>query len=147
MLLWVHNGSLSRAFGNRFLLLLTTYELAEAAAPIAKPNCSDSCWDIYIPYPFGKTTECYLNYYFKIVCNETGGSLKAFLPSIGVEVLEINITDPYNDYYFWNDPELVGLNVPIISSNCKSWSSENIGGVLVYFKFVKDLNDFFLDLR
>ena len=45
-----------------FLLLLTTYELAEAAAPIAKPNCSDSCGDIYIPYPFGKTTECYLNY-------------------------------------------------------------------------------------
>ena len=38
-----------------FLLLLTPYELA-------KPSCSDSCGDIYIPYPFGKTTECYLNY-------------------------------------------------------------------------------------
>ena len=112
-----------------FLLLLTTYELAEAAAPMAKPNCSNSCGDIYIPYPFGKTTDCYLNHWFKIVCNETGGSLKAFLPSIGMEVLEINITDPYNDYYFWNDPGLVRLNVPIISSNCKSSSSGNIGGV------------------
>ncbi|XP_030956469.1 wall-associated receptor kinase-like 8 [Quercus lobata] len=112
-----------------FFLLLTTYELAEAAAPIAKPNCSDSCGDIYIPYPFGKTTECYLNNWFKIVCNETGGSLKAFLPSIGMEVLEINLTDPYNDNYFWNDPGLVRLNVPIISSNCKNLSSGNIGGV------------------
>ncbi|KAK7851196.1 wall-associated receptor kinase-like 22, partial [Quercus suber] len=84
---------------------------------------------IYIPYPFGKTTYCYLNYWFKIVCNETGGSLKAFLPSIGMEVLEINITNPYNDYYFWNDPGLVRLNMPIISSNYKSWSSRNIGGV------------------
>ena len=46
-----------------------------------------------------------------------------------MEVLEINITDPYNDYYFWNDPGLVRLNVPIISSDCKSWSSGNIGGV------------------
>ena len=112
-----------------FLLLLTTYELAEAAAPIAKPNCSDSCGDIYIPYPFGKTTDCYLNDWFRIVCNETGGSPKAFLPRIGMEVLEINITDPYNDYYFWNDPGLVRLNVPIISSKCKSWSSRNIGAV------------------
>ena len=112
-----------------FLLLLTTYELAEAAAPMAKPNCSDSCGDIYIPYPFGKTTDCYLNDWFRIVCNETGGSPKAFLPRIGMEVLEINITDPYNDYYFWNDPGLVRLNVPIISSNCKSSSSGNIGGV------------------
>ncbi|XP_050286457.1 wall-associated receptor kinase-like 8 isoform X6 [Quercus robur] len=126
-----------------FLLLLTTYELAEAAAPIAKPNCSDSCGDIYIPYPFGKTTECYLNYWFKIVCNETGGSLKAFLPSIGMEVLEIHLTDPYNNYYFWNDPGLIRLNVPIISSNCKSLSSGNIGGVDIsgspfYFSSYRD---------
>nr|POE70268.1 wall-associated receptor kinase-like 8 [Quercus suber] len=112
-----------------FLLLLTTYELAEAAAPIAKPNCSDSCGDIYIPYPFGKTPDCYLNDWFKIVCNETGGSLKAFLPSIGMEVLEINITDPYNNYYFWNDPGLVRVNMPIISSECKNGSSRHIGGV------------------
>ncbi|XP_065630489.1 wall-associated receptor kinase-like 8 [Quercus suber] len=112
-----------------FLLLLTSYELAEAAAPIAKPNCSDSCGDIYIPYPFGKTTDCYLNDWFKIVCNETGGSLKAFLPSIGMEVLEINITDPYNNNYFWNDPGLIRVNMPIISSNCKNGSSRHIGGV------------------
>uniref|UniRef100_A0A7N2LM53 Wall-associated receptor kinase domain-containing protein n=1 Tax=Quercus lobata TaxID=97700 RepID=A0A7N2LM53_QUELO len=46
-----------------------------------------------------------------------------------MEVLEINLTDPYNDDYFWKDPGLVRLNVPIISSNCKNLSSGNIGGV------------------
>ncbi|KAL4626424.1 hypothetical protein ACB092_05G095400 [Castanea dentata] len=110
-------------------LLLLTYELVEAAAPIAKPNCSDSCGNIYIPYPFGKTTDCYLNDWFKIVCNETGGSPKAFLPRIGMEVLEINITDPYNNHYFWIDPGLVRVNMPIVSSNCKNRSSRHIGGV------------------
>ena len=110
-------------------LLLLTYELAEAAAPIAKPSCSDSCGNIYIPYPFGKTTGCYLNDWFKIVCNKTGGSPKAFLPRIGLEVLEINITDPYNDNYFWNDPGLVRVKMPIISSDCKNRSSSHIGGV------------------
>uniref|UniRef100_A0A7N2LPX8 Wall-associated receptor kinase galacturonan-binding domain-containing protein n=1 Tax=Quercus lobata TaxID=97700 RepID=A0A7N2LPX8_QUELO len=109
--------------------LLLTYELAEAPAPIAKPNCSDSCGNIYIPYPFGKTIGCYLNDWFKIVCNETSGSPKAFLPKIGLEVLEINITDPFNDNYFWNDPGLVRVNMPIISSNCKNRSSNHIGGV------------------
>ncbi|XP_075664448.1 wall-associated receptor kinase-like 8 [Castanea sativa] len=110
-------------------LLLLTYELVEAAAPIAKPNCSDSCGNIYVPYPFGKTTGCYLNDWFKIVCNETGGSPKAFLPRIGMEVLEINITDPYNNHYFWIDPGLVRVNMPIVSSNCKNRSSRHIGGV------------------
>ena len=112
-----------------FLLLLTTYELAEAAAPIVKPNCSDSCGNIYIPYPFGMTTGCYFNDWFKIVCKETGGFPKAFLPRIGMEVLEINITDPYNDHYFWIDPGLVRVNMPIVSSNCKNRSSRHIDGV------------------
>ena len=110
-------------------LLLLTYELAEAAAPIAKPNCSDSCGNIYIPYPFGMTTGCYFNDWFKIVCKETGGFPKAFLPRIGMEVLEINITDPYNDHYFWIDPGLVRVNMPIVSSNCKNRSSRHIDGV------------------
>ena len=58
-------------------------------------------------------------FWFKIVCNETGGSPKAFLPSIGMEVLEINIIDPYNNDYFWNGLGLVRVNMPIISSKKK----------------------------
>ncbi|GMY06626.1 wall-associated receptor kinase 2-like [Fagus crenata] len=29
--------------------------------PLALPNCSDSCGDVEIPYPFGLTEGCYLN--------------------------------------------------------------------------------------
>ena len=73
---------------------------------------------------------CYVLIWFKIVCNETGGSPKAFLPSIGMEVVEINITDPYNDDYFWNGPGLVQVNMPIISSKKRVWlTSSSIGRV------------------
>ena len=89
------------------------------------------------------TTGCYFNDWFKIVCKETGGFPKVFLPRIGMEVLEINITDPFNDNYFWNDPGLVRVNMPIISSNCKNRSSSHIGGVNIsgspfFFSFYRD---------
>ena len=42
-------------------LLLLTYELAEAAAPIAKPNCRSSCGKVQIPFPFGIEPDCYLD--------------------------------------------------------------------------------------
>jgi hypothetical protein len=37
-----------------------------------------------------------MNRSFEIVCNGSDSSRKAFLPSIDMEVLEINMSDPYN---------------------------------------------------
>ena len=103
-------------------LLLLAYELAEAAPPpIAKPNCTSSCGNVTkIPYPFGIGHGCYMNRMFEIVCNGSDSSRKAFLPSIDMEVLEINMSDPYSDYSYSrssSEPGLVRVNMPIISSN------------------------------
>ncbi|GMY19677.1 wall-associated receptor kinase-like 8 isoform X2 [Fagus crenata] len=106
-------------------LLLLTYELAEAAAPIAKPNCTSSCGKVQIPFPFGIGQGCYMNQSFEIVCNGTGSPAKAFLPSIDMmEVLSISIRDPHSSYF---DPGVIRVNMPIISSsNCNGSRS---GGV------------------
>jgi hypothetical protein len=106
-------------------LLLLTYGLAEAKAPIAKPGCPTDCGNVSIPYPFGTRRGCYMNQSFEIVCNGTGSSTKAFLPSFYMmEVLTISISDP--DYIIY-EPGVVRVNMPIISSsNCNGSRS---GGV------------------
>ena len=92
------------------ILVLLTYELAEAAAaaPIAKPNCKSSCGNLEIPYPFGIGTGCYMDKLFEVVCNQTGSSAKAYLTSIDKEVLQINLSSSTNS----SDPT-VQVQVPI----------------------------------
>ncbi|KAJ9128933.1 hypothetical protein P3X46_034319 [Hevea brasiliensis] len=54
------------------LALMLTIQLAIAKAPIAKPNCTDHCGNIRIPYPFGMgNRDCYFNESFEIECKET----------------------------------------------------------------------------
>ncbi|KAK4592985.1 hypothetical protein RGQ29_017213 [Quercus rubra] len=115
-------------------LLLLTYGLAEAAAapPMARPYCSEFCGTVRIPYPFGMTTaRCYLNDWFKIDCIGNGSSVRAFLPSINMEVLEIKIPNRYDflSGYSYYEPGIVRVKMPIItSSNCTSTGLSN-GGV------------------
>ena len=97
-----------------FILLLTC-ELAEATPPIAKPNCRSSCGHLQIPYPFGIGQYCYLDKWFEIGCNTTGGSAKAFLTSMNMEVRKINISgSPLNRHYSF--VPTVQVQIPIIYS-------------------------------
>ena len=64
MLFWESSG----AMGFHSMLVLVTWvgvmltaimAAAAIAYPLAWPNCSDSCGDVKIPYPFGTTEGCY----------------------------------------------------------------------------------------
>ena len=64
MLFWESSG----AMGFHSMLVLVTWvgvmlaaimAAAAIAYPLALPNCSDSCGDVKIPYPFGTTEGCY----------------------------------------------------------------------------------------
>ncbi|KAF2301585.1 hypothetical protein GH714_027136 [Hevea brasiliensis] len=85
------------------LALMLTIQLAIAKAPIAKPNCTDHCGNIRIPYLFGMgNRDCYFNESFEIECKES----RAFISKIKMELLNISIEGWAN------------VKSPIISSNC-----------------------------
>ncbi|KAH6834167.1 hypothetical protein C2S53_019002 [Perilla frutescens var. hirtella] len=60
--------------------------------PIAKPNCTDRCGDISIPFPFGTTPECYQHYSFLVTCNYTVSNPPRlfYLKSI-IEITDISL--------------------------------------------------------
>ncbi|PIN10159.1 Serine/threonine protein kinase [Handroanthus impetiginosus] len=61
--------------------------------PIAKPNCTDHCGSISIPYPFGTTEDCYYSPDFFVNCSETFIPPKAFLGDSEIEIIEISLDD------------------------------------------------------
>jgi hypothetical protein len=76
-----------------FLLLMLMFQPATAQAPagLAKPNCSDRCGNISIPYPFGIGKDCYMEESFDVECDETSNPPTAFLRSIKMELVNITI--------------------------------------------------------
>ncbi|XP_061981398.1 wall-associated receptor kinase-like 17 [Populus nigra] len=75
------------------LLILLMFQPATAQAPagLAKPNCSDRCGNISIPYPFGIGKDCYMAESFDVECNETSNPPTAFLRSIKMELVNITL--------------------------------------------------------
>ena len=95
-----------------FFLLFLVPEIATVSALImARSNCSESCGNISIPFPFGIGTGCSMNDWFSVDCNKTTADSpsRAFLSRINMEVLEISIR--YGN-------RMVRVNSPIISSGC-----------------------------
>jgi len=76
-----------------FLLLMLMFQPASARAPagLAKPNCSDHCGNISIPYPFGIGKDCYMEESFDVECNETSNPPRAILRSIKMELVNFTI--------------------------------------------------------
>ena len=113
MLFWENSG----AMGFHLMLVLVTWvgvmltaimAAAAIAYPLALPNCSDSCGDVKIPYPFGTTEGCYWKESgdFFINCNKSSGQpqpMKGVLPvtNISIEgemnILMYNAIDCYNE--------------------------------------------------
>ncbi|KAF8404139.1 hypothetical protein HHK36_009019 [Tetracentron sinense] len=69
-------------------LLWLTKASSAVAASIAKPNCTEKCGNVSIPYPFGIGDGCYINKWFEISCNS---SLRPFLTSVNLEVLNVSV--------------------------------------------------------
>jgi hypothetical protein len=76
-----------------FLLLMLVFQPASARAPagLAKPNCSDHCGNISIPYPFGIGKDCYMEESFDVECDETSNPPRAILRSIKMELVNITL--------------------------------------------------------
>ncbi|XP_022722500.1 wall-associated receptor kinase-like 1 [Durio zibethinus] len=92
--------------GIYFILLLWLIQ----AATSQETNefvCNETCGDVVIPSPFGITTGCYKNSWFRVTCNKTANGLKPFISRINLELLDS----------FWSDGA-VAVNNPVTYLNC-----------------------------
>ncbi|PIN12511.1 Serine/threonine protein kinase [Handroanthus impetiginosus] len=81
--------------------------------PIAKPNCTDRCGNLSIPYPFGTTPDCYQSHSFFVTCNHSFSPPRAFIQNSSVEITDIS-----------RDGQLRVL--PFIARNCYSRNGTNV---------------------
>ncbi|KAD7478344.1 hypothetical protein E3N88_01480 [Mikania micrantha] len=79
----------------------------------AKKDCSDSCGDVKIPYPFGIGANCSVNKWYVVDCNSSKPYLSAFN---NMEVLNVNLEE-----------QMVTVNVSVIS-RCQN-NSNQIPGI------------------
>ncbi|KAB2030693.1 hypothetical protein ES319_D05G251100v1 [Gossypium barbadense] len=85
-------GDERRAWHLALVCLLLAAVAAAESTPIAKLDCQDRCGNVSIPYPFGTTTDCYLNEDFYIACNSTHyDPPRAFLTGSNIEVTNITV--------------------------------------------------------
>jgi len=91
----------------KMTLLMLMFQLAKAAAPVAKFGCPDRCGDITIPYPFGTGKDCYKDEWFAVECNKTTNPPRAFISRIKMEVMNISA-----------ETGLATVKSPVISFNC-----------------------------
>ena len=117
MLFWENSG----AMGFHSMLVLVTWvgvmltaimAAAAIAYPLALPNCSDSCGDLKIPYPFGTTEGCYWKESgdFFINCSKSYGQpqpMSGELPVTSISIegeMDIMIYNSINCYNQWGMP-------------------------------------------
>ena len=117
MLFWENSG----AMGFHSMLVLVTWvgmmltaimAAATIAYPLALPNCSDSCGDVKVPYPFGTTKGCYWNESIKffIDCSNSSGQHQPMIGNLRVTSIsiegEMNIMmyNSINCYNQWGTP-------------------------------------------
>ena len=106
-------------------VMLTPIMAAAAIAyPLALPNCSDSCGDVKIPYPFGTTEGCYRkeSRNFFINCSKSYGQPQPRIGSLNVTSISIEgemdimMYNSINCYNQWGTPlsnnTEPGLRVP-----------------------------------
>nr|QUF58260.1 cell wall-associated protein kinase 3 [Craterostigma plantagineum] len=87
--------------------------------PMAKPNCSETCGNITVPYPFGMSSECSIGLHFLVECRNSTNPPTLFLPSIDLQVTDIRVNGT------------IVVKYPVTPINCTAVKKkESLGGTL-----------------
>ncbi|KAL8459669.1 hypothetical protein ACS0TY_036964 [Phlomoides rotata] len=76
------------------IILASPSSLAAITPPnlsISKPNCPDHCGNVTIPFPFGTSQDCYLNYQFFVNCSQSSNPPEAFLANSTIPITDISL--------------------------------------------------------
>ena len=76
----------------QMILLLGSINAFVHAASLAKGSCQEYCGNVSIPYPFGIGSQCYLDGWFAISCDNSSNYHKPFLRRFDLEVLHISLS-------------------------------------------------------
>ncbi|XP_065624938.1 wall-associated receptor kinase 2 [Quercus suber] len=104
------------------MLTTTTMAAAAMAYPLALPNCSDSCGDVKIPYPFGTTEGCYRKEesgYFFINCNNSYGQPQPMIGSLNVT--NISIEEGEMDIVMYSSINCYNQSGTPLPNNTQPW--------------------------
>ncbi|CAA7036091.1 unnamed protein product [Microthlaspi erraticum] len=116
-------GCVPKRFFVAFLLLgICEYAAASSTFPLARPNCTDHCGYVSVPYPFGIGKGCYKDKWFEIVCSNSSDQQKIlFLPGIQRRVTSFNLgnvftTSVYSKFY---------IQSPLKRSGCSNGDGDS----------------------
>ncbi|XP_056171473.1 wall-associated receptor kinase-like 1 [Syzygium oleosum] len=109
----------SSVFRILVLLVSLTVQASGAASGLARPNCTETCGNVTIPFPFGIGTGCFLDDWYEIVCQPN--NTVPILKKINLQVLNISLPD-----YRGSMNGMIRVSLPLIYSNA-SCGGEGLG--------------------
>ncbi|XP_073145060.1 wall-associated receptor kinase-like 10 [Henckelia pumila] len=75
----------------RFAFSICLSMTVALAVSLSKPNCTSTCGNLTIPYPFGIGAECSASSWFTVACQNSSFPPKLILSSINMEIQNISL--------------------------------------------------------
>ncbi|KAL3715445.1 hypothetical protein ACJRO7_007218 [Eucalyptus globulus] len=103
-----------------FLMVSLRVQASGAAPRLARPNCTEACGDVTIPFPFGIGTGCFLDDWYEIVCEQDYAV--PMLSKTKLRVLNISLPNLFD----WYSNIKVSFPVNYSNASCQGIKSVNL---------------------